>query len=409
MKRALTLLLALALCLSLSAPALAAELSDAAAAELSDTAAPAVEFSDVPAAYAFRQAILDCVERGILSGYDDGTFRPGDSVTRAQFCVMLVRAFYPGEDAAYAGLKSGGWYLPSAALLRDKGILFYGDKHWQDPQVMKQGITRLDMATFVANVLREKGYSASPADKDAAGARTTDFADIGEYYRDAVKTVLSLGVITGYSDGSFAPHSLMTRGQSAVVLYRMARCMAAAPGVITAPLESEAAPTTLLNGKQPTEENVLEIIEELRAQYPEDTDFSAGYPIGNSSPVREGTHPYERSRDPSTHTSSILGCGGWATLISDAAFGQAGFPVRKIPLTEARPGDVGVMLDKNGRLVHVFTIASRPQEDPSGKVSFQITEAATNKQGVYHIHWDREYSWQAGDKYSYDVWTRYPE
>ena len=58
MKRLLTLLLALALCLGLSAPALAAE------------------FSDVPPTYVFHQAISDCVEKGILSGYDDGTFRP---------------------------------------------------------------------------------------------------------------------------------------------------------------------------------------------------------------------------------------------------------------------------------------------------------------------------------------------
>ena len=322
---------------------------------------------------------------------------------------MLARAFYPGEDAAYAGLKSAGWYLPSAALLKDKGVLFYGDKSWKTPSVMNAGITRLDMAKLIANVLGEKGCSASPAGKDAAGAKITDFSGIGEYYQDAVKTVLALGIINGRADGSFGPHSAMTRGQSAAVLYRTARCLAAAPGVITAPLEPDAAPTTLVNGKQPTEENVLEIMEELRARYPEGTDFSAGYPIGNSSPVRDGTHPYPRAKDPNTHTSSIIGCGGWAALVSDTAFGQAGFPARKVPLAEARPGDVGVMLDGNGRLVHVVSIASRPREDQNGKVTFTVTQASTRGGTIYRVHWDDEYSWQAGGKYSYDVWTRYPE
>ena len=68
MKRALPLLLALALCLGLSAPALAEELSDA--------AAPEVEFSDVPASYAFRQAILDCVERASSPAIATGPSAP---------------------------------------------------------------------------------------------------------------------------------------------------------------------------------------------------------------------------------------------------------------------------------------------------------------------------------------------
>lgn len=396
MKRVWALLLALALCLGLSAQALAAE--------------PPAEFSDVPATYIFRQAILDCVERGILSGYDDGTFRPGNSVTRAQFCVMLARAFYPGEAGAYDRWSSAGWFGPSAALLRDKGVMVYGDRYWQDPQVMKKNITRRDMSCFLAAVLKEKGYSVSQADKDAARARITDFSAVEEFYEDAVQTVFALGILTGRTDGSFDGSGVTTWGQSATVICRTARCMAAAPGVITAPREPEAVPpATLSNGGQPTEENVPEIMEELRAQYPEGADFSAAYPIGSSSPVRSATHPYPRAADPDTHTSSTLGCGGWSTLVSDAVFGQAGFPVRKVPLMEARPGDVGIMLDEDERLVHVFTILRSPREEPNGKVSFTVTQASTRGGSVYRIHWDDEYTWQAGGAYHYDIWTRYPE
>ena len=391
MKRLLPLLLALALCLGLSAPALAAE------------------FSDVPPTYVFHQAISDCVEKGILSGYDDGTFRPAQRVTRAQFCVMLARAFYPGEDAAYAGLKSGGWYLPSAALLNDKGVMFYGDKSWKAPSVMNVRITRLDMAQFIANVMKNKGYTVPEAGRTAALSKFADAASIDGYHRDAVGMVASLGIITGYADGGFAPHETMTRGQGAVVLYRMAQCMAGGPGTAVPVQKEQEAPTTLSNGKEPTEENVLEIINGLRETWPEDTDFSDGYPIGNSSPVRAATHPYPRAEDPSTHTSNTLGCGGWATLVSDAVFGQAGFPARKVPLEEARPGDVMVQLNGDGRLVHVTCVASRPQKDQDGRVSFTVTQASTGGKTVYRIHWDDEYTWKTGDKYTYDIWTRYPE
>ena len=76
MNRFITLLLTLSLCLGLCAPAAAAD------------------FSDVPESHVFYQAIQDCAGKGILSGYRDGTFYPANSVTRAQFCVMLLGAFF---------------------------------------------------------------------------------------------------------------------------------------------------------------------------------------------------------------------------------------------------------------------------------------------------------------------------
>ena len=81
-KKLFSFLLALALCAGLSAPALAAG------------------FSDVPAGHYAASAIDDCVAKGIVSGYANGTFKPDEPVTRAQFCVMLARAFYPQETAA---------------------------------------------------------------------------------------------------------------------------------------------------------------------------------------------------------------------------------------------------------------------------------------------------------------------
>ena len=292
MKRILTLLLVPALCLGLSAPALAAE------------------FPDVPATYLFHQAIQDCVEKKILSGYDAGTFRPTEPVTRAQFCVMLVRAFYPGQDQAHAELKPAGWFLPSAAALNAKDIMFYGEKYWKDPSLMSISITRMDMAQFIANIMKEKGYTISDSVKAAAQGRIADYASIDGYYQDAVKTVFALGIITGYGDGTFGPHDTMTRGQGAVIIQRMAQCLSGSPESAVSAPEQPAAPTTLANWKAVTEENVLEIINGLRETYPENFDFSGGYPLGNSSPVRSATPPYPRAADPQTPPRNLLGCGG---------------------------------------------------------------------------------------------------
>lgn len=391
MKRRLILPLLLALCLEMAVPAFAAD------------------FSDVPANYAFTDAIQYCTGKGILSGYSDGTFRPVESVTRAQFCVMLARAFYPRELEANAYLKSSGWFIPAAAALEDAGAAAYGHKNWFDSSVMNAVISRNDMARFICQVMTAKGYTVSQKDKAAAQAKITDYAGISEGFQEPIKTVFALGIITGYADGSFSGSRTMTRGQAAVVIYRMTQCLSGEPGVLDASVrqETKPAPTTLTNGKAVTEENVLAMLAELKKEYPEGMDFSMGYPLGDSSPVRSATYIYERAENPKTHTSNIEGCGGWTTLLSDGMFSQKGFEMRKTTLEEARPGDVMIQLDGNGRLVHVAMI-SRSPVTKDGRVSFAVTEAGTDQQGIYRVHWDVDYSWSANSRYTYDIWTRYP-
>lgn len=393
-KRMISALLTLALFLSLSVPARAAQ-----------------EFTDVPQSHIFHDTIQSCVARGLLSGYGDGTFHPATPVTRAQFAVMLARIFYPGEaeSGAYDTWKSVGWYAPSCAALKSHDAMAYGDKYWTDPGVMNSDITRRDMALFLNACLKAGGYQASGSDKTAVQSQILDYAEVGDYYADAVKTVYALGIITGYGDGRFMGRSTMTRGQAAAILDRTVRCVAQGPGVLT-PLvqEQPAQSTTLANGQDITEENVLAILEQLRSQYPENTNYAAGYPQGNDSVVRAATYPYERSRDPQTHTSNTLGCGGWSTQISDAVFGQTGFLCRKVDMRDARPSDIMVIKDADGRLVHVATITARSTVQ-DGAVTMYITEAATDDNGVYHLHWDRFYTWYQGGEYDYDIYTRYPE
>lgn len=394
MKRLISGLMTLALVLSLCIPARAAG-----------------EFSDVPQDHVFHQAVQNCVERGLLRGYDDGTFLPHEDVTRAQFAVMLTRIFYPGEaeSGAYDKWKSVAWYAPSCAVLKVHDAMTYGDQYWQDPEVMSSAITRRDMAQFLSAPLKAGGYQVSESDKQAAQKRIPDFAEVGDHYADAVKTVYALGIITGFGDGSFGGRSTMNRGQAAAILDRTVRCIAQGPGVLK-PLSQEkpAQSTTLANGQAITEENVLKILDELRVQYPENTNYSAGYPQGNNSEVRNATYPYKRARDVEAHTSNIEGCGGWATQVSDAIFGQTGFPCRKVDMADARPGDVMVMKDEDGFLVHVASIMKRPAKTGDGDIVMFVTEAATDAAGVYHIHWNSSYVWYHGGKDEYDIYTRYP-
>ena len=413
MKRLCSLVLALALCLGLCVPAGAAE------------------FSDVPAGHAFYGGILYCAENGIAGGYTDGTFQPSKTVTRSNFTVMLSRAFFAADIEKYKNpiyISSGTFWANYQAMMANQALnntSFADDT--DNVQEMSRSISRYDMAQLITNIMTSQGFPASSSDKSAAIAKITDYNNIPSQYRDAVANVYALGIITGYSDGSFSGEVTMNRGQAAVVIYRMMQYSGNSGGNITnpdpetpaepetpsKPSQPEQTGKTLANGKPVTEANILELLSELQAKYPEHTSFVNGYSAGNNSTdVRTAVRSYKDSNG--LYCSTSAGCGGWAALVSDYIFGQTGFPARKIATADVRPGDICITLNDNGELEHVSIVTSHAwHNDECQWTEFDTTDATdmTTADHTYEIIWDlRNSDWdnpQPGD-WTVDVWTRYP-
>lgn len=363
MKKLASLVLALVLSLGLCVPALAAE------------------FTDVPASHAFHDAIADCSEKGIVGGYGDGTFRPTNTVTRSNFVVMLSRAFYPDDVAKYStesNLKYG-YATPSFVTLSYKGILtgtnFDTIEKFIIPEIVNQGISRYDMALLMTNIMNDKGFAASESDKDAAAAKIADYANIPGQYRDAVANVYALGVIGGYADGTFGGTVTMNRGQAAVVIHRLAQYigidtspvldpsanpnLAEVPNSPSSTTDPASAPKTLIDGSAITEANIMRLMEARVAEWGNQkwgSTSNPSYPTGNSGDVAKIIRTY-RADGSSAQVSCISGCGGWAAYLSDAAFGNTGFPMRKVTsINNIRAGDI-LLHVTDGKITHV-SIAS---------------------------------------------------
>ncbi len=54
------------------------------------------------------------VEKGIISGYEDSTFKPNNTLTRAEACTILKRAFFPNEK-----LKPSAYYIDTIVNVSD--------------------------------------------------------------------------------------------------------------------------------------------------------------------------------------------------------------------------------------------------------------------------------------------------
>ncbi|MFM9328349.1 S-layer homology domain-containing protein [Paenibacillus mesotrionivorans] len=125
---------------------------------------PAVSFRDLAAHWA-ESDIKQAVELGIVSGYPDGTFKPDGAVTRAEFAVMLINALRPqekllnSEPLPFTDLeKIGEWALNAVAQAVQAGIISgYEDGSFR-PDAR---ITRSEMVKMIANALGLKDESAS--------------------------------------------------------------------------------------------------------------------------------------------------------------------------------------------------------------------------------------------------------
>jgi len=158
---------------------------------------------------------------GVTTGYEDGTFRPDQKISRQQFAVMLYR--YLGlreEDYAnvvlpFADLdKIGTYALPAIRALYSEGII--NGSAGKDGRLYfnpNNSLTRAQAATMIGRT-QEKGYAT-------VELTFTDAEKVPAYATFYIRTMAAQGVIGGYQDGSFKPNNPITRGQMAKILYTL--------------------------------------------------------------------------------------------------------------------------------------------------------------------------------------------
>ncbi len=131
---------------------------------LTGTGAPV--FNDVRPSAWFAPFVEQLAARGITVGYGDGSYRPRETVTRAEMAVLLVRAFGIGaQDAtgAFEDVATDAYYAAAAEALYRSGVIGVcappanqgaTDFQYFCPQ---QQVNRAEMATWLAQVLRTTG------------------------------------------------------------------------------------------------------------------------------------------------------------------------------------------------------------------------------------------------------------
>ena len=157
---------------------------------------------------------------GVTKGYDDGSFKPNQNITRAQFSVMLYRYLglqeedYDGVELPFEDLNQIGEYaVPAIKALYSEGVINGSVKNGKLYFNPNSPLTRAQAATMIGRT-QKKGYALSDL-------MFTDAEKIPAYATYYIQTMAAQGILSGYADNTFRPNNNITRGQMAKILYNL--------------------------------------------------------------------------------------------------------------------------------------------------------------------------------------------
>ncbi|MNP01063.1 Endo-1,4-beta-xylanase A precursor [compost metagenome] len=157
--------------------------------------------------------------RSITDGVNPDQFAPNGTVTRGQMAVFLGRVLNVAEKnqgGDFTDVSSGQYYAGYVNALKVAGIMNgYEDGTFRPNQV----VTREEMVTMI---MKAYSYATGETTVVESGAASfKDIHLVSGYAVDSLKAAASLGFVEGNAGGNFEPKSLFTRAQMAKVLIKL--------------------------------------------------------------------------------------------------------------------------------------------------------------------------------------------
>lgn len=167
-----------------------------------------LQFIDIDETYWAYEAIMRVKQSGIVTGYNDGTFRPNQVISREEMAVTLYRALLlnkkQAEEEQIEDIEIG-----SGEGVEDDSIPIEVDSNTDELDHSQDTGLDLDHATVVI---------ASQDD-----ASTLPFVDVPviHWSTEAISALYSSGVIRGIQADQFGLGKKVTRGEAATLIYRV--------------------------------------------------------------------------------------------------------------------------------------------------------------------------------------------
>lgn len=160
-----------------------------------------------------KQYMEKLAEKSILGGYEDGTIKPDNNLTRAEAAKIIVSAIglSPSSNISLGFADSSeiaSWSAGYIQVAVEKGIIKgYEDNTFKpNQQVTRKELVVLAVRAFALSA-GELG-DLSFADKDK----------IPDWAAPSIAGALKLNIVSGYEDNTFKPDNFVTRGEASKII-----------------------------------------------------------------------------------------------------------------------------------------------------------------------------------------------
>ena len=175
-----------------------------------------VNFDDVPANHWAKEFIAELAALEIIEGFPDGTFRPDEQLTRAQFAAMVNQAFNKVKvrsAVSFKDVSTAFWAYTAIREAYQMGFLDVAGSEFKP----NDSLSRLEVLLSFAEGLNYN-VSGSP---EAILAAYTDAAMIRSDVRSAIAALTQRGIVVNYPDvQTLNTNKVATRAEVCALLYK---------------------------------------------------------------------------------------------------------------------------------------------------------------------------------------------
>lgn len=176
-------------------------------------------FSDVTDADWFNIPVSALSASGIINGYNDGSFKPLNYITRAEFTKLVASAFSIKSErkASFEDVPGDAWYTDAVNNASGAEIIMGYDGKFNPESC----ITRQDAVVIMGRVAKlfDVEYSGYKAFDDMSNVSLYAVTTVGSFY--------SSNLISGNGQGSFFPLNSITRAEASQLIYSLVSDMIA--------------------------------------------------------------------------------------------------------------------------------------------------------------------------------------
>ena len=194
---------------------------------LSLTVLPAqASFRDVAPGSWYEGAVTELAQAGAITGYPDGTFRPNQPITAAEFVTITARL---------AGLSPVQGQTAHWAAGHMQAALEAGWYDWDEIPPTGERFGLPIARQLAVKILMKALLPSARGDYNTESAKIKDFAALDGRYYEAVLAAYASGVVHGDNNGNFLPLGTLTRAEACTLFRNIGRNQTNQPSTPSTP------------------------------------------------------------------------------------------------------------------------------------------------------------------------------